>query len=68
MVNKIIVTALNDEANPIIKFYNLSRDTRHSDLKVYINVLNLILSTNYFYYCFRIFWKFVRIFCQTTMK
>ena len=37
MVNKIIVTALNDEANPIIKFYNLSRDTRHSDLKVYIN-------------------------------
>lgn len=37
MVNKIIITALRDEASPIIDFYNLSRDTKQSDLKVYAN-------------------------------
>ena len=35
MVNKIIITALQDEAKPIIDFYNLSRDKKQSDLKVY---------------------------------
>ena len=37
MVNKIIITALQDEAKPIIDFYNLSRDKKQSDLKVYVN-------------------------------
>ena len=37
MENKIIITALRDEASPIIDFYNLSRDTKQSDLKVYAN-------------------------------
>ncbi len=37
MANKIIITALRDEASPIIDFYNLSRDTKQSDLKVYAN-------------------------------
>jgi nucleoside phosphorylase len=37
MVNKIIITALQDEAKPIIEFYNLSRESKQSDLKVYAN-------------------------------
>ena len=37
MVDKIIITALQDEANPIIDFYNLSRDVKQPDLKVYAN-------------------------------
>ena len=37
MVDKFIVAALQEEADPIIEFYNLSRDTTHSDLKVYTN-------------------------------
>ena len=37
MVDKIIITALQDEANPIIDFYNLSRDIKQPDLKVYAN-------------------------------
>ena len=37
MVDKIIITALQDEANPIIDFYNLSRDIKQPDLKVYTN-------------------------------
>ena len=37
MLNKIIITALQDEAKPIIDFYNLSRDKKQSDLKVYVN-------------------------------
>ncbi|SVA69315.1 uncharacterized protein METZ01_LOCUS122169, partial [marine metagenome] len=37
MVDKIIITALQDEANPIIEFYNLTRDAKQPDLKVYTN-------------------------------
>ena len=37
MVDKIIITALQDEANPIIDFYNLARDIKQPDLKVYSN-------------------------------
>ena len=37
MVDKIIITALQDEANPIIEFYNLIRDAKQPDLKVYAN-------------------------------
>ncbi len=37
MVDKIIITALQDEANPIIEFYNLTRDAKQPDLKVYEN-------------------------------
>ena len=45
MVDKIIITALQDEANPIIDFYNLARDIKQPDLKVYANNKYSILVT-----------------------